>query len=217
MIPGQPQLTGTENFMEGVWKQNPIFVMVLGLCPALAVTVTAVNALAMGLATIFVLACSALLVSLMRKWVPKEVRIATYIVIIATFVTIVDYLIAAISLELYEALGAFIQLIVVNCMILGRAEAHASRNPPPRALSNALGMGLGFTLGLFALGSVREILGMGTLFGVSLFGPDFQPWVVMVLPPGGFFVLGAWLLLFNGLKARKPAAPETAKPGAAKP
>ena len=216
MIPGQPQLTATENFMEGVWKQNPIFVMVLGLCPALAVTVTAVNALAMGLATTFVLTSSALLVSLMRRWVPKEVRIATYIVIIATFVTVVDYLIAAISLTVYEALGPFIQLIVVNCMILGRAEAHASRNPPLRALNNALGMGLGFSIGLFALGSVREILGMGTLFGVPLFGPDFQPWVVMVLPPGGFFVLGAWLLLFNWLRARKPAAPVPATSTAAK-
>lgn len=183
--------------MAGIWRQNPVFVMVLGMSPALAVTVSAVNALAMGLATSFVLCGSALLVSLMRKAVPKEVRIATYIVIIATFVTVVDYLIQAISLELYEALGAFIQLIVVNCIILGRAEAHASKNPPLRAVSNALGMGLGFSIGLFALGAVREILGAGRLFGVALFGADFQPWVVMLLPPGGFFVLGAWLLLFN--------------------
>ncbi len=211
-IPGQQELTQLENFMEGIWKQNPVFVMLLGLCPALAVTVSAVNALAMGAATTFVLLGSTLLVSLMRNFVPKEVRIATYIVIIATFVTIVDYLIAAISLELYEALGAFIQLIVVNCMILGRAEAHASRNAPIRALTNALGMGLGFTIGLFALGSVREILGSGTLFGVSLFGPDFQPWVVMVLPPGGFFVLGAWLLVFNWWRNRTPAATGTLKP-----
>jgi electron transport complex protein RnfE len=189
-----------------VWKQNPVFVMVLGMCPALAVTVSAVNALSMGLATTFVLACSTLLVSLMRNVIPKEVRIATYIVIIATFVTVVDYLIAAISLAVYEALGAFIQLIVVNCIILGRAEAHASRNPPLRTVVNALGMGLGFSIGLFALGSVREILGAGKLFGYSLFGPDFQPWVVMVLPPGGFFVLGGWLLLFNWLKQRKAGA-----------
>lgn len=205
-IPGQKELTALENFMEGVWKQNPIFVMMLGLCPTLAVTVSAVNALAMGAATTFVLVSSALLVSLMRKIVPKEVRIATYIVIIATFVTMVDYLIAAISLALYEALGAFIQLIVVNCVILGRAEAHASKNPPVRAVTNALGMGLGFTIGLFALGSVREILGAGKLFGIALFGPDFQPWVVMVLPPGGFFVLGMWLLIFNWWRTRAPAA-----------
>ncbi|TCJ15801.1 electron transport complex subunit E [Parasulfuritortus cantonensis] len=205
-IPGQKQLTHMEEFMEGIWKQNPVFVMVLGMCPVLAVSVSAVNALSMGVATTFVLVCSTLLVSLIRKVVPKEVRIATYIVIIATFVTIVDYLIQAISLKLYDALGAFIQLIVVNCIILGRAEAHASKNPPLRTVVNAMGMGLGFTIGLFALGSVREILGAGKLFGVSLFGPDFQPWVVMVLPPGGFFVLGTWLLLFNWLKQRKPAA-----------
>jgi Na+-translocating ferredoxin:NAD+ oxidoreductase subunit E len=204
-IPGQQELSQLENFMEGIWKQNPVFVMVLGLCPALAVTVSAVNALAMGVATTFVLLGSTFLVSMLRHFIPKEVRIATYIVIIATFVTIVDYLIAAISLELYAALGAFIQLIVVNCIILGRAEAHAAKNPPLRAVSNALGMGLGFTIGLFALGSVREILGAGKLFGFSLFGPDFQPWVVMVLPPGGFFVLGMWLLIFNWWRQRTPA------------
>jgi electron transport complex protein RnfE len=192
-----------DEFMEGVWRQNPLFVMVLGLCPALAVTVSAMNALSMGLATAFVLTCSALLVSLLRKMIPKEVRIATYIVIIATFVTVVDYLIQAISLALYDALGAFIQLIVVNCMILGRAEAHASKNPPGIAVINALGMSLGFAIGLFALGSVREILGAGTLFGVALFGTSFQPWVVMVLPPGGFFVIGLWLLLFAALERRK--------------
>ncbi|MDI6748899.1 MAG: electron transport complex subunit RsxE [Pseudomonadota bacterium] len=188
--------TTWEEFMEGVWRQNPVFVMVLGLCPSLAVTVSAVNALSMGLATTFVLTCSCLLVSLLRKLIPKEVRIATYIVIIATFVTVVDYLIQAISLALYDALGAFIQLIVVNCIILGRAEAHASKHPPLTAVVNALGMSVGFTLGLFALGSVREILGAGSLFGLPLFGEHFQPWVVMVLPPGGFFVLGLWLLVF---------------------
>lgn len=200
---GQMSARNWDEFMEGVWRQNPVFVMVLGMCPALAVTVSAVNALSMGVATIFVLVCSCGLVSLLRKLIPKEVRIATYIVIIATFVTVVDYVIQAVSLALYDALGAFIQLIVVNCIILGRAEAHASKNPPLAAMNNALGMGIGFTIGLFALGSVREILGAGSLFGVSLFGPDFQPWVVMVLPPGGFFVLGAWLLFFAALERRK--------------
>lgn len=192
-----------DEFMEGIWRQNPLFVMVLGLCPALAVTVSAVNALSMGLATTFVLTCSCVLVSLLRKLIPKEVRIATYIVIIATFVTVVDYLIQAVSLALYDALGAFIQLIVVNCIILGRAEAHASKNPLLPTLINALGMSAGFTLGLFALGAVREILGAGTFFGISLFGADFQPWVVMVLPPGGFFVLGAWLLIFAAIARRR--------------
>lgn len=194
-----------DEFMEGIWRQNPVFVMVLGMCPVLAVSVSAVNALSMGLATMFVLVCSCGLVSLIRKIVPKEVRIATYIVIIATFVTVVDYVIQAVSLEIYEALGAFIQLIVVNCIILGRAEAHASRHPPVTAMVNAMGMSIGFVIGLFALGAVREVLGAGTLFGFPLFGANFQPWVVMVLPPGGFIVLGGWLLLFSALKRRKEA------------
>ncbi len=198
-------VTSWEEFTEGIWRQNPVFVMVLGMCPTLAVTVSAINALAMGVATAFVLIASCLLVSLMRNIVPKEVRIATYIVIIATFVTVVDYLIQAVSLALYDALGAFIQLIVVNCVILGRAEAHASKNPPVRAVVNAAGMSVGFALGLLALGVVREIFGAGTLFGMSLFGESFQPWVVMVLPPGGFFVLGGWLLLFAWYERRKQA------------
>jgi len=202
-----------DEFMEGVWRQNPVFVMVLGMCPTLAVTVSAVNALSMGLATLFVLVCSCGLVSLMRKLVPKEVRIAVYIVIIATFVTVVDYLIQAISLALYDALGAFIQLIVVNCIILGRAEAHASKHPPLPAMINALGMSVGFFIGLFALGAVREILGAGTLFGISLFGAGFQPWVIMVLPPGGFFVLGAWLLLFAWFARRKQDRQSGARSG----
>ena len=189
--------TALEELLEGIWRQNPIFVMTLGMCPTLAVTVSAVNALSMGLATTLVLIASCALISLFRKMVPKEVRIAVYILIIATFVTAVDYAIQAISLTLYDALGAFIQLIVVNCIILGRAEAHASKNPPFIAVTNALGMGIGFTLALFCIGSVREILGAGTLFGVSLFGANFQPWVVMLLPPGGFFVLGSWLFLFS--------------------
>ena len=202
-----------DEFMEGLWRQNPVFVMVLGMCPALAVTVSAVNALAMGFATTFVLVCSCALVSLMRKIVPKEVRIATYIVIIATFVTVVDYVIQAVSLAVYDALGAFIQLIVVNCIILGRAEAHASKHPPVTAMVNAMGMSIGFVIGLFALGAVREVLGAGTLFGLSLFGPNFQPWVVMVLPPGGFIVLGGWLLLFSALKRRQEARPAAAGGG----
>jgi len=192
-----------DEFMEGIWRQNPVFVMVLGMCPVLAVTVSGINALSMGVATTFVLVCSCGLVSLLRKTIPKEVRIAVYIVIIATFVTVVDYVIQAVSLALYDALGAFIQLIVVNCIILGRAEAHASKTPPLPAMINAAGMGVGFTVGLLALGCVREILGAGALFGVSLFGEGFQPWVIMVLPPGGFFVLGAWLLLFAALERRK--------------
>ncbi len=211
MMPGQKQPTNMEEFLEGIWKQNPTFVMVLGMCPTLAVTVSSMNAISMGLATTFVLVASALLVSLVRNVVPAQVRIAAYILIIATFVTVVDYAIQAISLAVYDALGAFIQLIVVNCIILGRAEAHAAKNPPIRAVINAAGMGIGFTIGLFALGSVREILGAGKLFGIALFGADFQPWVVMVLPPGGFFVLASWLLLFNWLDSRKAANAQPAE------
>ncbi|MCK7578459.1 MAG: electron transport complex subunit E [Chromatiales bacterium] len=198
----QEKLT-PDTFLRGLWEENPVFVMLLGLCPVLAVTSTTLNALAMGLATTFVLVCSSLLVSLLRHWIPKQVRIASYIVIIATFVTIVDYAIQAISLELYAALGAFIQLIVANCVILGRAEAYASKQRLHTTLVNSLGMGAGFTLALLALGTVREVLGNGTILGVSLFSPDFQPWIVMILPPGGFFVLGAWLLLFNWLRQSK--------------
>jgi len=192
-----------ETFSEGLWRENPVFVMLLGMCPVLAVTNSAINALAMGLATTFVLVASGGLISLLRRGIPKQVRIATYIVIIATFVTMVDYTIQAISLDLYNALGAFIQLIVVNCIILGRAEAYASRNRPLKAVTNALGMGLGFTFALLCLGTVRELLGAGSLFGFDLFGPRYEPWVVMVLPAGGFLVLGAWLLLFEWLKQRK--------------
>ena len=192
-----------ETFSEGLWKENPVFVMLLGMCPVLAVTNSALNALAMGLATAFVLLASSTLVSLLSQYIPKQVRIATYIVIIATFVTIVDYVIQAISLDLYNSLGAFIQLIVVNCMILGRAEAYASKHRPLKSIVNALGMSAGFTIALLCLGVVREILGAGSLFGFQLFSDNFQPWVVMVLPAGGFLVLGAWLLLFDWYNQRQ--------------
>jgi electron transport complex protein RnfE len=144
---------------------------------------------------------------MLRNAIPKQVRIASYIVIIATFVTVVDYAIQAISLDLYEALGAYIKLIVANCVLLGRAEAHAAKNPPLTSTLNAIGMGMGFTLGLLAIGSVREILGAGKLFGFSLFGNHFQPWVVMVLPPGGFFVLAGLLILFAALRSRRQNIP----------
>lgn len=196
----------TDEFIKGLWRENPVFVQVLGMCPVLAVTNSAINALAMGLATGFVLLGSNAVVSLLRDFIPKQVRIVTYILVIATFVTVVDYVIAAVSLELHRALGAFIALIVVNCLILGRAEAFASRNTVGRSILDALGMGVGFTFALFCLGSVREILGSGTLFGVSLFHEGFQPWVAMVLPSGGFFTLAAWLLVFNELRARKARA-----------
>ena len=216
-MPGLPDTTEKvtlDTFLRGLWEENPVFVMLLGMCPVLAVSNSAINALAMGLASTFVLVASNSLVSLLRHFIPKQVRIATYIIIIATFVTMVDYAIQAISLDLYNALGAFIQLIVVNCMILGRAEAYASKQPLGATIINGLGIGAGFTLALLSLGAVREILGAGTLFGISLFGENFQPWVVMILPPGGFFVLGAWLLIFawvRQLRQQRSAGGEVAR------
>ena len=204
MIPAsQSPPSGTDEFIKGIWKQNPVFVHVLGMCPVLAVTNTAKNALAMGLATAFVLIMSNLVVSSLRRYVPKQVRIVTFILVIATFVTIVDYLIQAISLELHKALGAFISLIVVNCLILGRAEAFASKNGIYRSLLDGLGMGVGFIMALLCLGGVREILGSGSLFGLQLFGEGYQEWIIMLLPPGGFFTLAGWLLLFNWLAKRR--------------
>ncbi len=200
--PREPDPLSWNVFTQGIWRDNPVFVMILGLCPVLAVSNTATNAFAMGVATTFVLLCSGVLVSLLRNYIPKQVRIPTYIIVIATFVTIVDYVIQAISLDLYKALGAFIQLIVVNCIILGRAEGYASKNPVANAFVNALGMGVGFTFAMLCLGIVREVLGSGSIFGVSLFGPNFQPWAIFVLPPGGFFVLAFWLFVFAALKKR---------------
>ncbi|MCP5293082.1 MAG: electron transport complex subunit RsxE, partial [Burkholderiales bacterium] len=159
----------TNDFIKGLWRENPVFVQMLGMCPVLAVSNTAENALVMGLATTFVLLMSNTLVSLLRAFIPRQVRIACYVLIIATFVTMTDYLIQAISLELHQALGAFISLIVVNCLILGRAEAFASRNTTGRSMLDAFGMGLGFTLGLLCLGAVRELLGNGSLFNVVIF------------------------------------------------
>jgi len=203
------QIMDTDTFIKGLWKENPVFVQVLGMCPVLAVSNSVSNALAMGLATTFVLIMSNTLVSLLRNFIPKQVRIATYILIIATFVTVAEYVIQAISLEIHKALGAFIALIVVNCMILGRAEAFASKNTVKHSILDALGMGFGFTFALLCLGAVREILGSGTFLGMEVFADSFQPWVIMILPGGGFFTLGAWLLFFNWRREQK------AKKGAA--
>ena len=199
----QQEKLGLDTFLRGLWEENPVFVMLLGMCPVLAVTNSTMNAIAMGLATTFVLVASSGLISLLRNLIPKQVRIASYIVIIATFVTVVDYAIQAISLDLYNALGAFIQLIVANCVILGRAEAYASKQRLHTTLVNSLGMGAGFTVALLALGTVREVLGNGTLLGFQVMPANFEPWVVMILPPGGFFVLGSWLLLFAYIRQRQ--------------
>ena len=209
------QTTPTDEFVKGLWRDNPVFIQVLGMCPALAVSNTAVNALAMGLATTFVLVMAGISVSLLRNFIPREARIVSYICIIATFVTIVDYSIMAISIELHRALGAFIALIVVNCLILGRAEAFASKNNPGRAIMDGLGMGVGFTGALFFIGVVREILGAGTLFGIEMFPGGYQTWTIMVLPSGGFLAMAGWLLLVNWIRQRQDEAKNRAAQEAA--
>jgi len=186
------RVSASQEVLKGLWDQNPVMRQLLGLCPALAVTVSAVNGLAMGAAVIFVLLCSNLLISLIRNWIPSQVRIAAYIVVIATFVTVVDLTMKAALPALSQSLGAFIPLIVVNCMILGRAEAFASKNGPWRSILDAVGMGIGFTIPLTAMGGIRELLGSGKLFGLTLL-PGWEPWVVMILPAGGFLTLAVLL------------------------
>ena len=188
--------TAYDELAKGFWKENPVFVQLLGLCPALAVTNSAINGVAMGVATTFVLMGSSLLVSSLRAWIPKQVRITTYIIVIATFVSVADMSLQAMLPAIHKELGAFIALIVVNCLILGRQEAFASRNTVGLALADAAGMSVGFTVALTLLGGIREVLGSGSLFGVGLFGESFEPWVVMILPPGGFFTLGVLLIVF---------------------
>jgi Na+-translocating ferredoxin:NAD+ oxidoreductase subunit E len=203
----------SELLFRGVWRENPVLVAALGLCPALAVTNTVANSLTMGLATLSVLTCSSILVSTVRKYVPNQVRISTYILIIATFVTLADMVLEAIVPAIHKALGAFIALIVVNCMILGRQEAFASKNSIGRSVLDALGVGAGFTVALLLMGIPRELLGNGSLLGVNVMGPHFEPWVVMILPPGGFLMIGVlliaknwWTLRSERLKPERAAA-----------
>lgn len=195
--------TAYEEMIKGLWRDNPVFVQVLGMCPMLAVTNSAINAVVMGMATFFVLVASSFLVSSFKQWIPKQVRISLYIIIIATFVTVVDYSLLAMLPAIHKELGAFIPLIVANCMILGRQEAFASKHNVKYAVMDAIGMSGGFMIAMFALGSVREILGVGALFGVDLFGTSFEPWVIMILPPGGFITLGLLLLFFNWFTQRR--------------
>jgi electron transport complex protein RnfE len=181
-------MTESENrdyneFIKGIWRDNPVFVQVLGMCPMLAVTNSAINAIAMGGATLFVLVGSSFLVAAFKKWIPKQVRISCFIIIIATFVTIADYTLLALVPVVHKELGAFIPLIVANCMILGRQEAFASKNTVRLAVMDALGMSTGFV--------------------IALFGAAWEPWVIMILPPGGFLTLGLILLVFNWMTQRK--------------
>jgi electron transport complex protein RnfE len=187
----------TQEFVKGLWEEIPPFRLVLGLCPTLAVTKTIQDGIGMGVATTFVLVCSNILVSALRNVIPSKVRIAAFIIIIATFVTVVELLMQAFTYPLFLSLGIFIPLIVVNCIVLGRAEAFASKNGIVLSLADGLGIGVGFTLALGALGAVREVLGSGTFWGASVFGPSFQPFSFMIEAPGAFVCLGLMLCIMN--------------------
>ncbi len=190
-------------FFKGLWDENPTFRLLLGMCPTLAITNAAMNGLSMGLATTFVLIGSNIMVAALKKIIPDEVRIPSYVIIIATFVTIADLALAAFFPDIYKVLGLFIPLIVVNCIILARAEAFASKNTIGKSLMDALGMGLGFTWALTLLGTIREIMGMGSIFGMQLFGENFVSWIIFILPPGAFLTLGLLLGLFNAALNKK--------------
>ncbi len=192
-----------KDFSNGLLKENPTFRLVLGTCPTLAVTTAVFNGIGMGVAAAAVLIGSNLIISLIKKIVPNEVRIPIYVVVIATFVTAVQMLIQAFSPELDKQLGIFIPLIVVNCIILARAESFAAKNPPLNSVMDGLGMGLGFTAALTIISSVREILGAGTFFGIQLFGANFEPALIMILPPGGFMVFGLSIAAFNKIMSLK--------------
>ena len=195
--------TPSQDFIRGIWRENPVLIQMLGLCPALAVTNTVKNALAMSAATFFVICCSSVMISSFKRFIPNEVRISSYILVIATFVTLADMLLQAYAPVQHKELGAFIALIVVNCMILGRQEAFAAKNTVFRSLIDAIGTGIGFTIALVMMGGFREILGVGTFFDIPLFGSNFEPWVIMVLPAGGFLTLGFILLGMGYFEERK--------------
>ena len=186
----------------GILTENPTFRLVLGTCPTLAVTTSAINGLGMGAAATFVLLGSNVVISALRKFIPDKVRIPSFIVIICMFVTMVQLLMQAYLPSLYESLGIFLPLIVVNCIILGRAEAFASKNPVAASAADGLGMGIGFTLALTLMGCIRELLGNGTVFGTSLLGSSYQPMLLMILPAGGFLVYGLMLGIINALSNR---------------
>jgi len=201
--PSAVPATAGDILTRGIWRENPVLVHTLGLCSALAVTNAVANSLAMGISTMFVLLGSSVLVSTWRKFIPSQVRISTYILIIATFVAIADMALEALVPLVHKAMGPYIALIVTNCIVLGRQEAFASKNPVGRAALDAIGSGTGFTVALLFMGIPREVLGNGTFLGVNVMGPSFEPWVIMVLPPGGFLMMG---LLLVGLAWREQRA-----------
>lgn len=183
----------------GIVTENPTFRLVLGMCPTLAITTTVSNGLGMGLAATFVLICSNLVISLLRNFIPNKIRIPAFIVVIATFVTIVQLLLQAFIPALYESLGVFIPLIVVNCIIFARAESFASKNPPLESACDGLGMGLGFTLAITLLSAIRELLGSGTLLGIQVMPDGYQPMAIITQAPGGFIMLGLLMVVMNSL------------------
>ncbi len=191
-----------ERLYNGIIKENPTFVLMLGMCPTLAVTTSAKNGLGMGVATMAVLIMSNFLISLLRKIIPNGVRVPVYIIIIASFVTIVEMLMHAYATALYESLGIFIPLIVVNCIILGRAETYASKNNPILSIFDGLGIGLGFTIGLTVIGMIRELIGSGTLFGKQILPETYEPVSIFVMAPGAFFVLAILCAIQNKLKLK---------------
>jgi electron transport complex protein RnfE len=190
----------TNELVKGIWKQHPLFRILLGMCPTLATSTLAVNAIGMGASVIFVLVGSNLVISLFRNVIPDKVRIPVFIVIICTFVTVVDLFLHAYTPDIYKALGIFIPLIVVNCIILGRAEAFAQSNPVLASVMDGIGMGIGFTWGMLMLGTIREILGAGTWMGMQVTSPDFPKAIVMILPAGGFITLGFMLAGMNKIE-----------------
>ena len=203
--------SGWKTFLNGLITENPTFVLLLGMCPTLAVTTGVTNAIGMGLSTTAVLICSNMVISLLRNFIPCKIRIASYVVIIAGFVTVVQMLLNAYAPALSGSLGIYIPLIVVNCIILGRAEAFASKNSVGRSALDGLGMGLGFTCSLTLIASVREVLGAGSFAGISLFGEGFMPVSVMILPPGAFLTLGILLAVINGIANRRKRVKEGAQ------
>ncbi|NLX20134.1 MAG: electron transport complex subunit RsxE [Phycisphaerae bacterium] len=194
-----------KQFTNGLWAENPVLVMLIGMCPTLAITNSVANALTMGAATTFVLICSNVVISLLRKQLQPHLRMLVYMLIIATFVTIADYALQAYLFEMSQALGPYVPLIIVNCIILARAEICASKSGPVRSFVDGVGMGLGFTFALTILGVIRELLGMRTVLSYQVLPEAFVPWVIMILPSGAFLTLGLVIGLVTWLKTRKPA------------
>jgi len=191
-----------KDFLKGLWNEHPIFRQLLGMCPTLAVTTSAENGLHMGIAVMFVLSFSSLVVALIKKLVPNQVRIAVYTVIIATFVTIVDIFLKAQLPDISQALGPYIPLIIVNCIILGRCEAFSSKHTVRKSLYDAFGMGIGFTWGLFLLGGIREIFGAGSILGIRIMPAAYNPLIIMILPAGAFLVLGFLVAAMNRIESK---------------